>query len=345
MSNKLSHSSVTRYNMCPRSYKLHYVDKIRPVKTTSALLFGSAIDEALNSMLSKDGRDPYQIFTDKWTKATINKESVNLIDSMLITYNKSDYDETVLLKDDFLNISKYKELNPNEPDKLLNVRNWHSMHRKGLLMLKAYESSILPRIIRVIAIQKSISYDNGSNGDTITGMIDLVAEMDDGKTYILDNKTAKTLYKPDSVKLSEQLSLYGNHEGIEYGGYLVIGKTLKHDRKCSTCGYVTDNNRIFTCDRPHPEIKGRCNGQFEEKVLPRVVTQVILDKLDKKLVNSVMKDFSKVNAKINNEEFPMNESQCDNWFGSKCPYFDYCHGKKKDGLIKLSKIHLKLAIL
>ena len=61
MSKKISHSAWSKYLVCPKLYDLHYNQKLRPKGTTSALLFGSAIDAALNVMLLKTG-DPYEEF-------------------------------------------------------------------------------------------------------------------------------------------------------------------------------------------------------------------------------------------------------------------------------------------
>lgn len=49
---RLSHSAANRYSTCPQSYKLHYIDRIRSTKLGSALLFGGAMDEALNRLLA-----------------------------------------------------------------------------------------------------------------------------------------------------------------------------------------------------------------------------------------------------------------------------------------------------
>ena len=55
---KLSHSASEKYLTCPQQYKLHYIDRIRPDKLGSALLFGSALDEALNRLLATKMANP-----------------------------------------------------------------------------------------------------------------------------------------------------------------------------------------------------------------------------------------------------------------------------------------------
>lgn len=63
MPNRLSFSQVRLYQDCGRRYELHYVEGWREKYAHSALLFGSAIDESLNTLL--DTRDlqpsPYQV--------------------------------------------------------------------------------------------------------------------------------------------------------------------------------------------------------------------------------------------------------------------------------------------
>ena len=49
--NKLSFSQINKYNQCPRSYKLHYVDRLRERSATAYLAFGTAMDESLNAIL------------------------------------------------------------------------------------------------------------------------------------------------------------------------------------------------------------------------------------------------------------------------------------------------------
>ncbi len=51
MAIRLSHSALEKFKLCPTQDKLHYIDKVRSTKLGSAVIFGSAIDEALNNLL------------------------------------------------------------------------------------------------------------------------------------------------------------------------------------------------------------------------------------------------------------------------------------------------------
>ena len=100
MSNKLSHSSLTVYQSCPKKYYYHYKEKYRAKETSAALLWGSAIDAALNHLLldlSKKrvdylGQEYIITLTNSWRKGFINKQQVDLQDNEDIVYAASDFD-------------------------------------------------------------------------------------------------------------------------------------------------------------------------------------------------------------------------------------------------------------
>ena len=64
---RLSHSAQGKYLHCPRMYFNHYIDKVRPLGSTSALLFGSAIDKACeNYMIEKNALKAKTLFKTTW---------------------------------------------------------------------------------------------------------------------------------------------------------------------------------------------------------------------------------------------------------------------------------------
>lgn len=241
---KLSHSSKNKYLQCAESYRLHYILKYRAVTLSSALVFGSAIDEALNWMLgSKDNpaalEMAIQIFNQKWEQG--QDSARNVVDMPLnpnLKYSRYDFDSDLLGKADWRELFKYdgkffetknridKLLNPDKdsdtgkkPTKadwldipeeergVLNYANWLCMQKKGELLLTAYYNEVLPQIKRVLAVQMNIELDDGA-GNILNGVIDAVVETLDGKVIILDNKTTSTEYDEDSVAGSEQLATY-----------------------------------------------------------------------------------------------------------------------------------------
>jgi len=61
----LSHSQVNRYLVCPEQYRLYYVEGLRPKHPSANLVFGRVVHEAL-AALFQGGRDPVEIFLEKW---------------------------------------------------------------------------------------------------------------------------------------------------------------------------------------------------------------------------------------------------------------------------------------
>src|SRR5271165_1498834 len=93
MNTKLSNSSVDKYLECSLCYKLHVIDRIRPVRGKSALLFGGVLDSALNHLLlTKNPKESIEIFNTQWNK----------IDPELTDFSKSDSD------DELINFYNYK---------------------------------------------------------------------------------------------------------------------------------------------------------------------------------------------------------------------------------------------
>lgn len=354
MSNtKLSHSAVERYLKCPTSYKYHYIDKLRPITTSANLLFGSALDEGINALLLKKN-NAIETFKAKWLYGFINNQRYYLPDCELLLYGKNDLDTDILLEDDWNEIKMYHHslFNHSEIDdtfkvikekskstytekelKYYNFLNWTSLKRKGLLIIKAYEKQVLPLIKEVKAIQKEIAFEN-EEGDKITGFIDLIAVMQDGNTYVLDNKSARTRYEDDAVKKSTQLALYAKHEELSKAGFIVYVKTIikKKKRTCNKCSYVSDNGRIKTCDNT---VKSkRCNGFFDDKVTPLVDIQILLDDINPNLVNLMLDNYKDVNTLIKEKKFFKRFDMCHDWYGAKCPYFNKCFNNSDEGLIK-----------
>ena len=183
---KISHSAKEKYETCPRMYKLHYVDKIRPEKTTSSLVFGGAFDAAINELLKPTGLDPVQIFLDKWTTTNINGENVYVPTFEKMVYTKKDFDIDLLTHLDYEEIDQriesgeitwfdYSKIDTktatSDGIRFYNLLNWYSLKRKGLAFIDAYKTQVLPKLT-VIDIQREIIADNGA-GDQLTGFIDL----------------------------------------------------------------------------------------------------------------------------------------------------------------------------
>jgi hypothetical protein len=361
MSNKLSYSQLNRYLKCGYSHYLHYKERLRPNTTSAALLWGSAIDTALNSLLLRDGKDPLEVFEKEWENGFINGKKISLPLSTQIVYAARDYDSEVLEESDLFKMKQaMEELGIEGTDpleayeqvavykkqaafrqfkesefKYLNYCNWLSLRRKAGYILKAYEDKVMPRIKKVIAVQKTIELLN-DQGDAVTGVIDLIAEMDDGNTYVLDNKSTSSMsyYEEDCVRTSSQLSLYALHEQLPKAGFIVYLKNLKRNKTkvCSKCDN-SEYSRAKTCDA---NVNGkRCHGEWNEKTNLEAEINIILDDINPKVEEMVLDNFNVVNEMIKKEVFFKNPSSCTDYYGGKCPYFNYCHKGKTDDLEKV----------
>lgn len=319
---RLSNSSTNTLKDCGFYYKLYYIDKIRPITTKSALFFGSAIDNALNDMLiSKLQNDPKELdYKDTLYKSlanvNINGEDFNAKDCIHITYTKSDMDIDLLTEDDLKEIgmdfeqtisfveiiqSKNKDSSNTIEDKTLYNRiGWLCLYRKGLLLLESYRQSIYPTIEYVVSIQEKVSLTN-DNGDELTGVIDAVVKfIDDDKIYIADNKTSSIPYKQEDLTYSKQLATYAEYKQIPNVAYLVVEKKIR-------------------------------------KTEPRTRTQILKGTLTEEHITKTFEDYEISLEKIRNKEFAKNFEKCYNFFGGKCPYFNYCKNKSSDGLVKLEE--------
>lgn len=326
MSNKLSNSAVDRYLECSLCYKLHTIDRIRPVRQKSALLFGATLDNALNHLLlTKDLDKSRSIFLNDWMKIHQNNTD----------FSKSDLDEEL--------IKFFEETN----SKFQNEGNesWRSLLYKGCLFLIQYHKDIFPKIKKVISVQEPVSLKN-TDGDEITGILDLIVEWKDGKTYLLDNKSSSVKYATDSAKTGQQLPLYYYMVKEKYKldgiGYIVLSKKINKNRvkKCKSCGTLnTSSHKTCPVIRtqevlgPKDKVEYRCEGEFNVTINPSVDIDIILNTVDENDEQRVIKTFDEVNTNISNGIFQIEHTPTKNKFFQYCPYHDYYDGHP--GFIKL----------
>lgn len=327
---KLSHSKVQKYLSCSKMYEFHYEKRIRSRVLGSPLFFGLACDESINRLLLDKKAEksqleeelmiktPAEVFDEHMNKARILNKVVNPKTYQYMQYSKTDYDSSLLEESDFQAIgqekdfceahvewyhaeSKKKKPEISEEDtRLFNLINWHSLYRKGLMIIEAYETEIMPQIHEVYSIQKEISLPN-EDGDSIIGFIDFICSFtDDPETkYIVDNKSSSKAYKAKDLDESDQLHTYAEAEDIQNICYIVYEKNI---RKCEPRVRIT----IW---------KGQINEEQMEKTFDQ---------------------YENVLYSIKNEEFnPDYNSGCF-FFGRICQYYSLCHhGKMSDDLEKL----------
>ena len=364
MKQRLSHSSVRLYSQCGRKYKLRYIDGYRSVVTSGALLFGSALDNSLNTLLeTKDISQAIKVFDKVFHFNFINDVGTYLPDSTLITYAKSDFDSDLLLPEDhkkfsdkqyeyalhegksledtyeFLMSKKeevgFANLNDNEK-KLLNLANWLCLYRKGLIMLEGYNSKVLPKIKSVLTVQKQIELENQEQ-DKLVGYIDMILEMDDGKRYVMDNKTSTKEYELDSPSHSQQLILYYHATKEEYkldgAGFIVLYKLILKNKtkRCSVCSNDGTGKRHKSCDA---EVNGkRCGGDWIETIRPEANIQIITNTIPQAAEDLVLETFDEANLGIKNEAFSPNLQACVQG-PIICEYYNKCWRGSDLDLIK-----------
>jgi hypothetical protein len=351
---KLSHSAASRYRKCGKSYELHYIKKLRPTYTSSALLFGDGLDKAYNELLQPTGQDAYELFLKGWTNGLINKNPVYLPTSEKIVYAAKDFDINLLTKDDYQEIDKrvkegslgnftveevLAEKQSTGFDKLtveykrfFNFLNWLVMKNKAKYMIDGYREEILPRIKKVHAVQKPINADNG-NGGTLSGFIDLIADIDDHGPVVLDNKTSAREYEWDSARNSPQLGLYLHMEGPVYNtrkvGFIVTLKNLERTKVCSTCGHKGKGSHK-TCDNVIND--KRCGGEWTNSY--KAAFQVIVNEMDVQFEEMSVEAIDDVAKGVAAQVFVRNTESCFDWYGNPCPYVNFCHKGNKKGLVE-----------
>lgn len=371
---KLSFSQINKYNQCPRSYKIHYLERLRERSATAYLAFGTAMDESLNAILldfqknKKITCDYKAIFDENWQTIEINKKEHSLPTCTLVGYAKSDFIAELLDPNDIMfivakseelgfgdslrgiTLSDLKELKDKLEDEksqrqyktfleprhaLLNLMNWRSMRRKGHLMLEAYIRNVLPEIEEVIAVQKQIELKSNC-GSSIIGYIDAVVKLKSRTDYtVLDNKTASQPYAEDAVKTSQQLLLYTYALGYKHAGFAVMLKNIRMNRKKKCVECGFESNSAHKLCNNILENGKRCNGAWSEETFPEALTQLVKDEVDEQTQLVIVDNISEINEAIVNNVFPKNLSTCKNIYGNPCIYLNYCWKNKTDNLEKV----------
>lgn len=364
---RLSFSQISKYGQCPRSYKLYYVDKLRERTATAFLAFGSAMDEALNSVLwdLKNNNsvtvDYKSAFDECWQTVEVNKKKRSLMDCTLVGYAKTDFVEDLLAPDDRrfakAKLAEYG-IEPSEDytslknqleeersrratlhfaenrHKALNMLNWLSMRRKAHLMLDAYVRDIVPKIEAVTAVQRQVELKSDC-GSSLIGYVDAIVRFKgDTEDTVVDNKTSSSPYAEDQVKLSQQLSLYTYALGLKKAAYAVMQKNIRMNREktCSVCSFQSTGAHK-TCNNV---VDGkRCNSTWDEVVRPEAATQLIIDGIEEQTQHVVVDNIAEVNDAITAGVFPKNLSACKNIYGNPCPYMNACWKNQTDYLEKV----------
>jgi len=289
--------------MCGKMYDIHYNKRLRPKGTTSALLFGVAMDEALNALLLKTG-DPVEVFKENFTYEMCKD----------IRWFKADLDPEILTEEQLNKVKGKSE----------GYITWACMRVKGRMLIEQYIEQIIPLITEVHDVQLET---------TRPGFIDAILSLRGYGMVLIDHKTSSRYYKRDAVTSSSQLALYAKQTGLSKAGFIVLHKQINKNKvkTCRDCGSSTTTSHK-TCNQTVAGV--RCHGGFDILLNPQALIQVIVDDIPVATQDAVEKSVQQTEKAIAAGSFPMNLNQCDNVFGRRCPYYDLCRTGDKTGLEK-----------
>lgn len=349
---RISHSAVETWKECPEKYYYKYVRKFRSIETGASLAFGIALENGVNCLLLghrdnnlDEARGNYlKWFMEGekgWRKVFDNsniKYSTKLTDLDLSLFQKEDL-ELISTWEDSLNVSSKEAISAikqrafkkvtKEQQKLFERLCWLTMKTKGELLLKHFESEVLPKIKKVLAIQLKI--EGNVEGKDVIGYVDAILEIEGFDFPIIcDIKTAALKYDDDSVSLSPQLTLYtaALSESFPEGlaGFIVFNKALGKDSVCSKCHKPKEKGSMHrTCARGG---KNRCGGAWLTTPKPNI--QIIVDKITQKKQDKFMFAFSEAARGIEAGIRGMNLNACFKW--GICELYEACHNDNFDGL-------------
>lgn len=362
--NRLSYSASKTYSECGHKYFLRYKQGLRSKNMHAALLFGSAIDNALNELLlTKDLHKAKSVFAKMWAFQEVNGKLTELYNNPLIVYAETDSDKELLFEEDWKKLENYlpntkldftlhsselfQEILKEKKTKgwenlrqdkreFYNYFNWLCMTRKGYIMLEGYNKRILPKIKNVLAVQHKNEIKN-DDGDSIIQFIDLIVEWKDGRRLLGDNKTSAREYEENSAANSPQLISYyfGLKDEFKLDGvcFFVLRKNILKNRVkiCSKCAFDGTGGRHKTCDN---ELDGkRCGAAWNETISPEADIQIIINEVSPHAEQLVMESFDAANEGIKKEQFHKNLSACKQGV-VVCDYFQKCWHGNDSGLVQ-----------
>ena len=249
--NKVSNSKLDLFETCGKKFQFRYIDNLKGDYTSSALLFGTALDSALNYILQSIKDDQL------WFR----QRAVEEFDAVLQTWNgenRLDFfkgDVPTHLQD------QIDEMNPDFQEIV-----WDEMYKRGLNCIDVYIKEVLPLFDSIVSVQNKIEIPN-QDGDTFVGVVDFIAKLKDGRTVLFDNKTASAKYPKNKVVKSQQLSLYlENFPEIRYAGYVVLIKNPEREKGLThqiLIDEIPEETRKDSFDRLEKALYDIKNKKFE----------------------------------------------------------------------------------
>ena len=247
----LSNSQINTYIDCQKKWYIDKVKKLRPSYLSSPLLFGSALDAAIEHYLLKNEGDYRKIFLSNMRNFQVNGKDKSLPEDILdARFGAGDCDEKLIDQEeldsycddlevehivakDYLEYCKQqrkkKKALEEVEQKLFNYCAFLSLQTKGLMLLEKLIEWLDENVAELISAQKKIEITN-DHGDKFIGFLDFVVKLKDGRTVLIDLKTSsnpKLYYPSDSADKSRQLGIYSQEERIPEVAYLVGDKKIR----------------------------------------------------------------------------------------------------------------------
>lgn len=358
-----SFSAIKTYTECGKKYEYHYKHRLRAKFQHAFFIFGSAVDEGLNILLTtKDVTSAKKAFEAKMENGYVNGVMTYIPTCKDVVYANADFDKDLLstadwntlsgyvasgigVKDHYDAIAKEKDtvgfkFLTDEQKIYFNLANWLSLRSKGIIMIDSYNKKIMPKIKSVLAVQHKTSMTN-EDGDEVVQYLDLIVKWEDGRILLGDNKTSARPYEPDSAGKSPQLISYHHQSKEEFKldavAFFVMSKNiLKNKVKvCARCGFDGSGSRHKTCS---DESSGkRCDGKWLEHISPECFIDVIINDVTSTAEDLVLSAFDDANEGIKAGRFHKNLGACKQG-PIKCQYYDLCWNGSKEDLVKLDDV-------
>jgi RecB family exonuclease len=178
----ISYSAISKYLLCPRSYRFRYIDHAKAETRSSALVFGSATHQALGHF--------YTALRDNQPEPSHDELSTVFRD-----YFKTELDKEVPV------IFGEKE-------------NAEGLIVTGIEMLRVFlEEAERPN--KVIDVESPFSielvdWETGEVLPRLVGVFDCVVQDADGRYRILEHKTAARRWAEDRIERDMQITAYSH---------------------------------------------------------------------------------------------------------------------------------------
>lgn len=304
-------------------HKYYYEDRLRTISLSSSLVFGTAVDNAIGvSLTTRNLGQALREFRRSFTRGTDNFGDPVYFPTASLKYLKHDLDVDLI-----------NSWNARKVKKGLCTKEWASLCRKGLLIVKSFHKNVLPKVEEVVAIQEHVELMN-EEGDSLIGKCDFIVRID-GKIVMIDMKTASRLYKYDAVRTSPQLSMYytglKDRFKIDLCGYVVALKAIKKNKTkfCRICGFNGSGTSFRSCNNTIDE--QRCNGEWNVKCYPEALIQILIDHIPDQFEQITLDSVISVNDGIKAKQYVKNLEACKRGYGM-CEYYEYCMNGDMTGL-------------